>query len=99
MTDEDEYYMVERIGNVAKRMEDFLAFFHASSELFRKYASCAKNVKGQHIYLDNGMENSSFPEKTENMETGADCLAVGTAGAPERMMEMNYVLYCIFSDH
>ena len=30
------------------------------------------------------------------METGADCLAVGTAGAPERMMEMNYVLYCFF---
>ena len=64
MTDEDEYYMVERIGNVAKRMEDFW-LFHTSSELFRKYASCEK-CKG-HIYLDNGME---IPLSQKNRKHG-----------------------------
>ena len=30
------------------------------------------------------------------METGADSLAVGAVGAPGRMSEMDYVLYCFF---
>ena len=54
MTAEDEYYMVERIGNVAKRMEDFgLSMPHQSFSVNMLHV---KNVKGQHIYLDNGME-------------------------------------------
>ena len=54
VTDEDEYYMVERIGNVAKRMEDF--GFSMPHQSFSVNMLHVKNVKGQHIYLDNGME-------------------------------------------
>ena len=54
VTDDDEYYMVERIGNVAKRMEDF--GFSMPHQSFSVNMLHVKNVKGQHIYLDNGME-------------------------------------------
>ena len=61
MTDEDEYYMVERIGNVAKRMEDF--GFSMPHQSFSVNMLHVKNVKGQHIYLDNGMEIPLSQEK------------------------------------
>lgn len=51
---EEEYYMVERIGNVAKRMKDF--GFSMPHQSFAINMLHVKNVKGQHIYLDNGME-------------------------------------------
>lgn len=54
VTDKEEYYMVERIGNVAKRMENF--GFSMPHQSFSVNMLHVKNVKGQHIYLDNGME-------------------------------------------
>ena len=43
--------MVERIGNVAKRMKDF-----GFSMPHQSFSINMLHVKGQHIYLDNGME-------------------------------------------
>lgn len=54
VTDKEEYYMVERIGSVAKRMENF--GFSMPHQSFSVNMLHVKNVKGQHIYLDNGME-------------------------------------------
>ena len=54
VTQKEEYYMVERIGNVAKRMKDF--GFSMPHQSFSINMLHVKNVKGQHIYLDNGME-------------------------------------------
>lgn len=65
VTDEDEYYMVERIGNVAKRMEDF--GFSMPHQSFSVNMLHVKNVKGQHIYLDNGME---IPLSQKNRKHG-----------------------------
>ncbi len=54
VTQKEEYYMVERIGNIAKRMKDF--GFSMPHQSFSVNMLHVKNVKGQHIYLDNGME-------------------------------------------
>lgn len=54
VTEKEEYYMVERIGNVAKRMADF--GFSMPHQSFSVNMLHVKNVRGQHIYLDNGME-------------------------------------------
>ena len=54
VTQKEEYYMVERIGNIAKRMMDF--GFSMPHQSFSVNMLHVKNVKGQHIYLDNGME-------------------------------------------
>lgn len=54
VTQKEEYYMVERIGNIAKRMKDF--GFSMPHQSFSVNMLHVKNVKGQHIYLDNEME-------------------------------------------
>ena len=95
MTDKEEYYMVERIGNVAKRMENF-GFFHASSESFSvEYASCEKRKRGD-IYLDNGME-ILLPRKQKIWKQELTAWLSAWHGAPgEDVSEMDYVLYCFF---
>ena len=54
VTKEEEYYMVERIGNVAKRMESF--GFSMPHQSFVVNMVHVKNVRNQQIFLDNGME-------------------------------------------
>ena len=54
VTDKEQYYMADKIGNVAKRMDEF--GFSMPHQSFSVNMLHVKNVKGQHIYLDNGME-------------------------------------------
>lgn len=49
-----EYHLVERIGNIAKRMEPF--GFSMPHQSFVVNMLHVKNVRGQQILLDNGME-------------------------------------------
>lgn len=51
VTAEEEYYMAERIGNVAKRMAEF--GFSMPHQSFVVNMLHVKNVKNQTIYLDN----------------------------------------------
>lgn len=54
VTKEEEFFMVERIGSVAKRMESF--GFSMPHKSFVVNMFHVKNVRNQYIYLDNGME-------------------------------------------
>lgn len=49
-----EYHLIDRIGNLAKRMETF--GFSMPHQSFVVNMFHVKNVKGQQIFLDNGME-------------------------------------------
>ena len=54
VTDEEQYYMADKIGNVAKRMAEF--GFSMPHQSFVVNMFHVKNVKNQQIFLDNGME-------------------------------------------
>ncbi len=54
VTDEEQYYMSDKIGNVAKRMAEF--GFSMPHQSFVVNMFHVKNVKNQQIFLDNGME-------------------------------------------
>lgn len=54
VTDEEQYYMADKIGNVAKRMTEF--GFSMPHQSFVVNMFHVKNVKNQQIFLDNGME-------------------------------------------
>ena len=54
VTDEEQYYMADKIGNVAKRMDEF--GFSMPHQSFVVNMFHVKNVKNQQIFLDNGME-------------------------------------------
>lgn len=54
VTDKEQYYMADKIGNVAKRMAEF--GFSMSHQSFVVNMFHVKNVKNQQIFLDNGME-------------------------------------------
>ncbi len=54
VTEEEQFYMADRIGNVAKRMEQF--GFSVPHQSFVLNMFHVKNVKNSHILLDNGME-------------------------------------------
>ena len=54
VTDEEQYYMSDKIGNVAKRMAEF--GFSMPHQNFVVNMFHVKNVKNQQIFLDNGME-------------------------------------------
>lgn len=54
VTDEEQYYMSDKIGNVAKRMDEF--GFSMPHQSFVVNMFHVKNVKNQQIFLDNGME-------------------------------------------
>ena len=54
VTDKEQYYMADKIGNVAKRMDEF--GFSMSHQSFVVNMFHVKNVKNQQIFLDNGME-------------------------------------------
>jgi len=75
VTDEEQYYMSDKIGNVAKRMAEF--GFSMPHQSFVVNMFHVKNVKNQQIFLDNG--DSPFSEKTENMEAGADGIFISAS--------------------
>ena len=54
VTDKEQYYMADKIGNVAKRMTEF--GFSMPHQSFVVNMFHVKNVKNQQIFLDNGME-------------------------------------------
>ena len=54
VTDKEQYYMADKIGNVAKRMDEF--GFSMPHQSFVVNMFHVKNVKNQQIFLDNGME-------------------------------------------
>ena len=54
VTDEEQYYMSDKIGNVAKRMAEF--GFSMPHQSFVVNMFHVKNVKNQQIFLDNGMD-------------------------------------------
>lgn len=54
VTDKEQYYMADKIGNVAKRMAEF--GFSMPHQSFVVNMFHVKNVKNQQIFLDNGME-------------------------------------------
>ena len=54
VTDREQYYMADKIGNVAKRMTEF--GFSMPHQSFVVNMFHVKNVKNQQIFLDNGME-------------------------------------------
>lgn len=54
VTDEEQYYMADKIGNVAKRMAEF--GFSMPHQSFVVNMFHVKNVKNQQIFLDNGMD-------------------------------------------
>lgn len=54
VTDEEQYYMSDKIGNVAKRMAEF--GFSMPHQSFVVNMFDVKNVKNQQIFLDNGMD-------------------------------------------
>ena len=54
VTDKEQYYMADKIGNVAKRMDEF--GFSMPHHSFVVNMFHVKNVKNQQIFLDNGME-------------------------------------------
>lgn len=54
VTDKEQYYMADKIGNVAKRMAEF--GFSMPHQSFMVNMFHVKNVKNQQIFLDNGME-------------------------------------------
>lgn len=54
VTDEEQYYMSDKIGNMAKRMAEF--GFSMPHQSFVVNMFHVKNVKNQQIFLDNGME-------------------------------------------
>lgn len=54
VTDDEQYYMADKIGNVAKRMAEF--GFSMPHQSFVVNMFHVKNVKNQQIFLDNGME-------------------------------------------
>lgn len=54
VTDKEQYYMADKIGNVAKRMTEF--GFSMPHQSFVVNMFRVKNVKNQQIFLDNGME-------------------------------------------
>lgn len=54
VTDEEQHYMSDKIGNVAKRMAEF--GFSMPHQSFVVNMFHVKNVKNQQIFLDNGME-------------------------------------------
>lgn len=54
VTDEEQYYMSDKIGNVEKRMAEF--GFSMPHQSFVVNMFHVKNVKNQQIFLDNGME-------------------------------------------
>lgn len=54
VTDEEQYYMADKIGNAAKRMAEF--GFSMPHQSFVVNMFHVKNVKNQQIFLDNGME-------------------------------------------
>ena len=54
VTDEEQYYMADKIGNVAKRMDEF--GFSMPHQSFVVNMFHVKNVQNQQIFLDNGME-------------------------------------------
>lgn len=54
VTDKEQYYMADKIGNVAKRMTEF--GFSMPHQSFVVNMFHVKNVKNQQIFLDNEME-------------------------------------------
>ena len=54
VTDKEQYYMADKIGNVAKRMDEF--GFSMPHQSFVVNMFHVKNVKNHQIFLDNGME-------------------------------------------
>lgn len=54
MTGREEYFMVNRIGEVYERMKEY--GFSMPHKSFVVNMQHVKNVKGSQIYLDNGME-------------------------------------------
>ena len=54
VTDKEQYYMADKIGNVAKRMDEF--GFSMPHQSFVVNMFHVKNVKNQQIFLDIGME-------------------------------------------
>lgn len=54
VADKEQYYMTDKIGNVAKRMAEF--GFSMPHQSFVVNMFHVKNVKNQQIFLDNGME-------------------------------------------
>ena len=64
VTDKEQYYMADKIGNVAKRMTEF--GFSMPHQSFVVNMFHVKNVKNQQIFLDNGME---IPLSQKNQKT------------------------------